>query len=91
MKNLEHGMKNSSESDNEENKEQDIHEVEAEEKMPIVEANFPLGVFIQKRNPKTRENNKNSHKKIMKLPNADHTEHAKKLNSLAYQHLTTRP
>ncbi len=43
MKNLEHGNENnSSESDYEENKEQDIHELEAEEEMPMDEANVPL-------------------------------------------------
>lgn len=43
MKNLEHGNENnSSESDYEENKERDIHELGAEEEMPIVEANVQL-------------------------------------------------
>lgn len=43
MKNLEHRKENnSSESDYEENKEQDIHELEAEEEMPMLEANVPL-------------------------------------------------
>ncbi|KAI9552674.1 hypothetical protein GHT06_020547 [Daphnia sinensis] len=43
MKNLEHGNENnSSESDYKENKEQYIHELEAEEEMPMVEANVPL-------------------------------------------------
>ncbi|XP_045027522.1 LOW QUALITY PROTEIN: ATP-dependent RNA helicase DRS1-like [Daphnia magna] len=102
MKNLEHGNENnSSESDDEENKEQDIHELETEEKMPMVEANVPLvsdrnvtdaqlvGVHPEAEPEKEKEQMLPQENDEAPLRRSRIT--CKKVKALAYQHPTTRP
>ncbi|EFX66141.1 hypothetical protein DAPPUDRAFT_116680 [Daphnia pulex] len=107
MKNLEHGNENnSSESDYEENKERDIHELGAKEEMPIVEANVQL---VSERNvtnaplvgvhPEVEPENERGQMLPQENNEAPFAEAfprrsrrtRKNVKRLAYQHPTTRP